>query len=79
MAEKLRAALKQDRVRGLPVTVCMGVAQWRRGEDAAALLARADRALYRAKACGRDRVACDSAEPPGRARLAAGPRRAAGP
>lgn len=78
LAEKLRAALKPSRVRDLPVTVCMGVAQWRRGEDAAALLARADRALYRAKAGGRDRVACDPAEPAGRARMSAGQRRAAG-
>jgi len=44
-------------------TVSMGVAQHLRGEPAAdALLIRADRALYRAKGEGRDRVIAASAE-----------------
>jgi PleD family two-component response regulator len=36
------------------------VAAWRPGESAEALVARADAALYAAKAAGRDRVAVDS-------------------
>jgi len=38
------------------VTVTIGVAQHGKGEDVAALLARADRALYAGKAAGRNRV-----------------------
>ncbi|WP_162823870.1 GGDEF domain-containing protein [Lysobacter sp. TY2-98] len=41
------------------VTLSAGVAVHRAGEDADALLARADRALYRAKHAGRDQVAID--------------------
>lgn len=69
MAEKLRLVVKQGRLRDLPVTISIGVAQWRRGEDAGALLGRADRALYRAKSGGRDRVAYDSPPPVAEARL----------
>lgn len=39
-----------------PVTISAGVAHRREGESRDALLARADAALYRAKAAGRDRV-----------------------
>lgn len=59
MAEKLRVVVKRGRFRHLRVTISIGVAQWRPGEDAGSLLARADRALYRAKRDGRDRVAYD--------------------
>jgi diguanylate cyclase len=38
------------------VTVSAGVAAWRPGDDASALIARADAALYRSKTMGRDRV-----------------------
>jgi len=41
---------------GLPVTISIGVAALQPGEDASALLARADQALYKAKHEGRDRV-----------------------
>lgn len=40
----------------LVVTVSIGIDEYRRGEDTAALLRRADAALYRAKANGRDQV-----------------------
>jgi diguanylate cyclase (GGDEF)-like protein len=44
----------------LNVTVSIGAAQLRRGETIEAMIARADEALYRAKAQGRDR--CLAAE-----------------
>lgn len=40
----------------LPVTLSCGVAAWRRGVDPLSLLQQADKALYQAKAQGRDRV-----------------------
>lgn len=43
----------------VPVTLSVGIAQRRAGDDPDALLARADRALYRAKAGGRDQVVVD--------------------
>jgi diguanylate cyclase (GGDEF)-like protein len=49
-AERLRAAL------GDAITCSIGVALWNRGESAFELLGRADAALYRAKAGGRDRT-----------------------
>ena len=41
---------------GEPVTASIGHAMLQRGEDAATWLARADAALYRAKAAGRNRI-----------------------
>lgn len=41
---------------GVPVTVSVGVAAWQAGEETSHLLGRADAALYRAKANGRNRV-----------------------
>ncbi len=41
---------------GLTLTVSVGVARWQRGEESVAVLGRADAALYRAKANGRNRV-----------------------
>lgn len=41
---------------GVAVTVSVGTATWRTGDDAATLIARADAALYAAKRAGRDRV-----------------------
>jgi len=61
-AERLRHAVNRCRVTledGVvlpPVTISIGVAQAGADEDEAALLARADAALYRAKDSGRDRV-----------------------
>jgi diguanylate cyclase (GGDEF)-like protein len=72
VAERLR-----ERVQALPLrwqdqavslTVSAGVSQWGEGGDElAALLARADAALYRAKAAGRNRV--EGEPPPGTARV----------
>ena len=43
----------------VPVTVSVGVAQWAPGELLGEVVERADRALYRAKHSGRDRVVLD--------------------
>lgn len=56
--ERLRAALAAGqpevaRAHGLPVTVTIGVAEWRQ-EDMNELIGRADGALYGGKAAGRD-------------------------
>ena len=61
LAERLRKHVAMDAVSGLPVndrvTVSIGLATWEGPEDSTEnLLARADQALYRAKAEGRDRV-----------------------
>ena len=45
----------------ISLTVTLGVAQRTKGEDPSALLARADRALYRGKEGGRNRVETDPA------------------
>ncbi|WP_328292332.1 diguanylate cyclase [Kineococcus sp. NBC_00420] len=60
VAERLRLAVRRSPVlvRGeqLQVTVSVGVALLREGEQLSDVLARADSALYRAKAAGRDAV-----------------------
>jgi diguanylate cyclase (GGDEF)-like protein len=58
IAEQMCEAVRQDCVAGLPITVSLGVASSSPAvRDYAALVAVADRALYRAKAAGRDCVA----------------------
>jgi two-component system, cell cycle response regulator len=54
-AERLRAAVASAPVAGIPVTISAGWAHWA-GDTADDLLVRADRALYAAKAAGRDSV-----------------------
>ena len=60
VAERLRAAVESAAFPGVPperrVTVTAGVAIHRKGEEVAALLARADEALYQGKRSGRNRV-----------------------
>ncbi|MBP6902677.1 MAG: GGDEF domain-containing protein [Burkholderiaceae bacterium] len=64
LAERLRTAVAAARIRRKGhdeplerVTLSLGAALWRSGESADSLVDRADRALYSAKASGRDRVA----------------------
>ncbi|RZJ85395.1 MAG: GGDEF domain-containing protein [Massilia sp.] len=60
VAERLRAALDRP-IEGKPgaaYTVSIGLAMLDKGEDFAGLMARADAALYAAKAGGRNRVEC---------------------
>ena len=61
LADRLRETVVVDAVPGLPpndrVTLSIGLASWEGAEDSIKdLLARADQALYRAKAEGRDRA-----------------------
>jgi len=64
LAERVVARVRALQIAGadgpLPVTVSIGVAPAAPGDDARAWFERADRALYAAKAAGRDRVAAGS-------------------
>lgn len=59
-AERIRVAVQahrfDTRAGALAATFSAGVAEYAAGESSADLLARADRALYAAKAAGRNRV-----------------------
>jgi two-component system cell cycle response regulator len=67
VAERLRRRIAgepfsiQRGARHLEVTISVGVAALRPGDDAATVLKRADQALYRAKREGRNRVVPDAA------------------
>ena len=57
LGEKVRAAIEALRIEGFaPLTVSAGTSELGPGEEPAAALRRADAALYRAKAEGRNRV-----------------------
>lgn len=62
-AERIRRAISasvvQDESSGTPVTVTIGVAAWREGENLEEILHRADAALYAGKRAGRNRVMAD--------------------
>jgi diguanylate cyclase (GGDEF)-like protein len=63
-AERIRAAVADQPFDQLyRVTVSVGVAEYRRGETVPEWLARADHALYDAKANGRDRVVLSGGTP----------------
>ncbi|MND46745.1 putative diguanylate cyclase YdaM [compost metagenome] len=58
VAARLRQVLEQvEPVGDCRLTMSYGVVQWREGEDQHALLARADKALYRAKGTGKNAIA----------------------
>lgn len=63
IAERLRAGVENVEVisngRKVPVTVSIGVAQFRKGEDLERFLSRVDKAVTVAKSSGRNRVATD--------------------
>jgi len=64
IAERLRVAVRERRPVGIPVSISVGVAVAEPGVvDTDELLARADAALYAAKAKGRDVVYFDDYEP----------------
>jgi diguanylate cyclase (GGDEF)-like protein len=58
--ERLREAVRSTTIEGMPadvrVTVSMGAAEYRRGEDVGETVKRADAAMYEAKRLGRDRI-----------------------
>ena len=65
LTERLRQRLNAQPIMPMgdgPVTASFGLADWRSGEAASALVHRADRALYRAKAAGRNRVETNCSE-----------------
>ena len=51
----------EDGGRTIPITVSIGIAERNAGRDVETLMKRADRALYRSKALGRNRVCADAA------------------
>ena len=60
VADRVRQSIADTKIelpgQALSVTISGGVAEYRTGEDLADLIARADAALYQAKATGRNRV-----------------------
>ncbi len=66
VAERLRTQVQISTAQlegGAPVTVSIGVAQWRDNESAGELVGRADDALYDSKRAGRDRVTASHRKP----------------
>ena len=60
IADRACTAVAGAAIIGEPITLSAGVAERAAGETRDALLARADRALYRAKASGRNRASADT-------------------
>ncbi len=64
LAERLREAIEAiDFVDIGRITVSIGVAAWARGDTSSELIDRADRAMYRAKEGGRNRVMLEATDP----------------
>lgn len=63
LAERMRARVEATDF-GLqdPVTMSLGVAEWLPGDSFKSLVVRADRAMYRAKEAGRNRVVADNSQ-----------------
>ncbi|HEY2744356.1 MAG TPA: sensor domain-containing diguanylate cyclase [Polyangia bacterium] len=63
VAERIRAAISKDDFGGVTITASLGVAGWTEAgvTDPERLVERADAALYRAKAAGKNRVEIDLA------------------
>jgi diguanylate cyclase len=66
LAQSIRQRVEQGKIRRRQgeepicgVTVSAGVAAWKRDDDSASLVERADRALYASKRAGRNRVTVD--------------------
>ncbi len=59
LAEKLRETIEQKPMGAHAITCSFGISEWCEGEELDAVLQRADEALYRAKAEGRNRVIVD--------------------
>ena len=62
LAQRLLEAIREAPISGVPVTLSLGAACYRQGDSIAALLSRADEALYRAKASGRNQVVLEEEE-----------------
>lgn len=56
LAQRLLGAIRESPISGVQVTLSLGVACYRQGDSIAALLSRADEAMYRAKAGGRNQI-----------------------
>lgn len=58
LAENIRKAMEEHEINYLedPITISIGVAEYRKGDDSILLFKRADLALYKAKHDGRNRV-----------------------
>jgi diguanylate cyclase (GGDEF)-like protein len=71
LRERVEALPARWQDRAMPITVSIGVSQWQHGgDDLESLLGRADAALYKAKAAGRNRVVAEVTIPPGSLHLA---------
>ncbi|RDI95373.1 GGDEF domain-containing protein [Meiothermus sp. QL-1] len=62
LAQRLLEVVRQSPLTGVSVTLSIGVAAYRPGDTPAALLSRADEAMYRAKGGGRDQVVAEEGE-----------------
>ncbi len=71
VAEAIRRQVALGGPDVVPFTLCAGVAEYRPGDTLAALMRRADQAVYRAKQHGRDQVIADGMPDPAPARISA--------